>query len=69
MNDRTPLGRMAMPDEIANVALMLLSEACSYITGIVLPIDGGLTAGFFTRMQGGDYSSNKLLAAGVYAAS
>jgi NAD(P)-dependent dehydrogenase (short-subunit alcohol dehydrogenase family) len=66
INDRTPLGRMSMPGEIASVALMLLSGACSYVTGVVLPIDGGLTSGFFTRKQGGDYSSKKLLAAGVY---
>jgi NAD(P)-dependent dehydrogenase (short-subunit alcohol dehydrogenase family) len=66
INDRTPLGRMSMPGEIASVALMLLSDACSYVTGVVLPIDGGLTSGFFTRKQGGDYSSKKLLAAGVY---
>lgn len=67
INDRTPLGRMSAPGEIASVALMLLSDACSYVTGIVMPIDGGLTSGFFTRKQGGDYSSKKLLAAGVYA--
>lgn len=64
--DRTPLGRMAKPEEIASVALMLLSDAASYLTGAVVPIDGGLTAGFFTRKQGADYSSRRLLDAGVY---
>jgi NAD(P)-dependent dehydrogenase (short-subunit alcohol dehydrogenase family) len=64
--DRTPLGRMARPEEIASVALMLLSDASSFLTGAVVPIDGGLTAGFFTRRQGADYSSNRLLEAGVY---
>jgi NAD(P)-dependent dehydrogenase (short-subunit alcohol dehydrogenase family) len=66
VNDRTPLGRMGLPEEMASAALMLLSDAASYITGAVIPIDGGLTAGFFTRKQGGDYSSKKLLEAGVY---
>jgi 3-oxoacyl-[acyl-carrier protein] reductase len=67
INDRTPLGRMGMPEEMASAALMLLSDASSYITGVVLPIDGGLTSGFFTRKQGGDYASKKLLEAGVYS--
>jgi NAD(P)-dependent dehydrogenase (short-subunit alcohol dehydrogenase family) len=64
--DRTPLGRMAQPEEVASVALMLLSDACSFLSGAVIPIDGALTSGFFTKKQGGDYSSMKLLEAGVY---
>ena len=64
--DSTPLGRMGSAEEMAGVALTLLSDVSSYVTGQVLPIDGGLSAGFFTRKQGGDYSSKKLLAAGVY---
>lgn len=63
---RTPLGRLGQAGEMANVALMLLSDVASYMTGAVVPIDGGLTAGYFTRKQGGDFASNKLLAAGVY---
>jgi len=41
---RTALDRHAQPDEIAAAAVYLLSDAASYVTGQVLPIDGGMTA-------------------------
>jgi NAD(P)-dependent dehydrogenase (short-subunit alcohol dehydrogenase family) len=40
-----PLKRLAQPDEIKGLALLLASPAGSFITGAVIPIDGGSTAG------------------------
>jgi 3-oxoacyl-[acyl-carrier protein] reductase len=37
-----PLGRVASPEDLANPALFLLSDAASYITGIDLVVDGGV---------------------------
>ncbi|GGE12562.1 glucose 1-dehydrogenase [Gemmobacter megaterium] len=37
-----PLGRIGTPQDMANAALFLLSDAASYITGIEVPVDGGL---------------------------
>ena len=39
---RTPLGRLAMPIDIANAVLFLASEEAAFITGQVLRVDGGL---------------------------
>lgn len=41
--ERTPLRRMATPEEIARVYLFLASNEASFITGTVISVDGGLT--------------------------
>ena len=41
---RIPLGRVAEPVELARAALFLACDDSSYITGVTLPVDGGLTA-------------------------
>ena len=40
----TPMGRIGQPGEIAPTVLFLASEGASYITGQVVPIDGGRSA-------------------------
>lgn len=39
-----PVGRIAHPDEVAQVAVFLASDASSYISGAIIPIDGAWTA-------------------------
>ena len=43
--DRVPLGRMASAEEVAGVVAFLASDAAGYITGAVIPVDGGLGMG------------------------
>jgi NAD(P)-dependent dehydrogenase (short-subunit alcohol dehydrogenase family) len=38
-----PLGRPAQPEEIAGVVAFLASDDAGFVTGVTLPIDGGLT--------------------------
>ncbi len=42
---RTPVGRTGVPQEVAPAALFLASSAASFITGAILPVDGGYLAG------------------------
>jgi 3-oxoacyl-[acyl-carrier protein] reductase len=38
-----PIGRYATPEEVAGVVTFLASEEAAFITGTVLPVDGGMT--------------------------
>ncbi len=43
---RTPMGYMGKTEDIGEAALFLASDAAKYITGVVLPVDGGNSIGF-----------------------
>ena len=43
---RTPMGVLGEPADIANAALFLASKQARFITGVVLPVDGGNSIGF-----------------------
>jgi NAD(P)-dependent dehydrogenase (short-subunit alcohol dehydrogenase family) len=40
-----PLGRNGQPDDVASAILYLAGDAAGWVTGVVLPVDGGVTAG------------------------
>ena len=44
MESQIPAGRFAKPEEVAGLAAFLMSPPAAYITGTVIPIDGGVTA-------------------------
>ena len=44
LRQRIPLGRIAQPDDIAKAILFLASSDAAFITGVCLPVDGGVSA-------------------------
>ncbi len=42
--DRMPVGRVATPDDVASVIAFLASEDAVFVNGVILPVDGGLSA-------------------------
>jgi meso-butanediol dehydrogenase / (S,S)-butanediol dehydrogenase / diacetyl reductase len=46
-----PLGRIGDPEDVAGAALFLASDEAAWISGAVLPVDGGLTAGNMKMVQ------------------
>ena len=43
---RTPMGKLGMPEDVANAAYFLVSDESSYMTGTIIPVDGGNSIGF-----------------------
>lgn len=43
---RTPIGKLGKPSDVANMAYFLASDESSYLTGTVIPVDGGNSIGF-----------------------
>jgi NAD(P)-dependent dehydrogenase (short-subunit alcohol dehydrogenase family) len=43
---RTPMGHMGQPSDIGDAALFLAGDAAKFITGVILPVDGGNSIGF-----------------------
>ena len=44
--DRTPMGKMGLPEDIGYAAVYLASDAAKFVTGVNLPVDGGNSIGF-----------------------
>ena len=52
MEARIPLGRYGATDEMGRVAAFLLSPAASYVTGAIVPVDGGMVRALPERVAG-----------------
>lgn len=45
LNQMQPLGRVGTPKDISNLVLYLVSDSCSWMTGSIIPLDGGILLG------------------------
>jgi len=43
---RTPMGKLGVPEDVANLAYFLASDESAYMTGTIIPVDGGNSIGF-----------------------
>ena len=48
MEGGVPVRRLGQPEEIANTALFLASDEASYVSGVVIPVDGGISSAYPT---------------------
>jgi len=46
--DRVPLGRFGRPEDVAELALFLASDAASWLTGQAIVLDGGISCNYFS---------------------
>lgn len=44
--ERTPMKKLGSPEDVAAAAVFLASDAAKFITGVNLPVDGGISIGF-----------------------
>ena len=44
--ERTPMGKLGLPEDVANTAYFLVSDDNKFVTGAVIPVDGGNSIGF-----------------------